>query len=101
MWQMGGERTAHNCYGLSVLTSKPQITCNKAIVDNCELWHKRLGHLNYHDLIKIANKEVIKDLPKINKIEKGVCGLCQLGKQTRAAHKKTSGILLEIRDNYI
>jgi hypothetical protein len=24
---------------------------------------------------------------------KGVCGPCQLGKQTRAAHKKTSGIL--------
>jgi hypothetical protein len=49
--------------------------------------------LNYNDLIKISNKEVIKDLPKITKIEKGVCGPCQLGKQIWAAHKKTSGIL--------
>jgi transposase InsO family protein len=49
--------------------------------------------LNYNDLIKIANKEVIKHLPKITKIEKGVYGPCQLGKQTRAAHKKTSGVL--------
>jgi transposase InsO family protein len=57
------------------------------------LWHQRLGPLNYHDLVSIANKEFIKDLPKIAKTSKGVCGPCQLGKQTRAAHKKNLGIL--------
>jgi hypothetical protein len=45
-------------------------------VDDYENWYQRLGHLNYHVLIKIANKEVIKDLPKINKMDKGVCGPC-------------------------
>jgi hypothetical protein len=49
--------------------------------------------LNYNDPIKIANKEVIKDLPKIDRMEKGVYGPCQVGKQTWAAHKKTSGTL--------
>jgi len=44
-------------------------------------------------LFKIANKEVVKDLPKMKDTGKGVCGPCQLGKQTRAAHKKTSGII--------
>jgi hypothetical protein len=73
---MGGERTADNCYVLSGLTSEPQIKCNKVTIDNCELWHQRLGHLNYNDLIKTANKEVIKDLPKITNVEKGVCGPC-------------------------
>jgi len=92
-WLMGGERTTDNCYGLSSFTSEPQIKCNKATFDNYELWHQLLGHLNYNDLIKSANKEVIKDLPKITKIEKGVCGPCQLRKQMWAAHKKTSGIL--------
>jgi hypothetical protein len=29
----------------------------------------------------------------MEKIGKGVCGPCQLRKQTQAAHKKTSGIL--------
>jgi transposase InsO family protein len=29
----------------------------------------------------------------MEKTGKGICGPCQLGKQTRAAHKKTSGIL--------
>jgi hypothetical protein len=45
-WLMGGKRTADNCYGLPGLTTDPQIFCNKAIIDNSELWHQRLGHLN-------------------------------------------------------
>jgi hypothetical protein len=52
-----------------------------------------LGHLNFIDMLKFTSKEVVKDLPKMKDTGKGVCGPCQLGKQTRAAHKKTSGIL--------
>jgi hypothetical protein len=58
---MEGERTVDNCYGLSGITLDPQITCNKATIDNGELWHRWLGHLNYNDLIKITNKEAVKD----------------------------------------
>jgi len=90
---MGEERTVDNCYGLSGFTSDPQLTYNKATFNNGELWHRLLGHLNYNDLIKTANKEAIKDLPKIDRIEQGICGPCQLGKQTQASHKKTSCIL--------
>jgi transposase InsO family protein len=75
-WLMGGERTADNCYGLPGLAADPHIFCNKATIDDSELWHQRLGHLNFSDMTG-----------------KGICGPCQLGKQTRAAHKKTSGIL--------
>jgi hypothetical protein len=71
----------------------PKIICNKATIDDSELWHQRLGHLNFTDMLKIASKEVVKDLPKMKGTGKGVCGPCQLGKQTHAAHKKTSGIL--------
>jgi hypothetical protein len=91
-WLMGGERTADNCYGLAGFTANPQIFCNKATIDDSELWHQRLGHLNFSDMLKIASKDVVKGLPKMEKTEKRVCGACQLGKQTRAAHKKTSGI---------
>jgi hypothetical protein len=42
--------------------------------------------------VKIAGKDIVEGLPKMEKTGKGVCGACQLGKQTRAAHKKTSGI---------
>jgi transposase InsO family protein len=44
-------------------------------------------------MLKIAGKDIVKGLPKMEKTERGIYGLCQLGKQTRVAHKKTSGIL--------
>jgi hypothetical protein len=91
-WLMGGKKTADNCYGLPGLTTDPHIFCNKATIDNSELWHQRLGHLNFTNMLKISGKGIVEGLPKIEKTEKGVCGACQLGKQTRAAHKKTSGI---------
>jgi hypothetical protein len=95
-WLMGRERTADNCYGLPGFTSDPQIFCNKETIDDSKLWHQRLGHLNFTDLLKTASKDIVRDLPKMEKTGKGICGPCQLGKQTRAAHKKTSGILTSI-----
>jgi len=75
---MGEERTADNCYGLPGLSADPPIFCNKATIDDSELWHQRLGHLNFTDMLKIASKDIVKDLTKMEK--------------TRVAHKKTSGI---------
>jgi hypothetical protein len=75
-WQMGGERTIDNCYGLPSLSSDSQIICNKATIDDSELWHQWLGHLNFTNMLKIANKEIFKDLPKMKETEKGVCGPC-------------------------
>ncbi|XP_059451097.1 uncharacterized protein LOC132181884 [Corylus avellana] len=72
-WLMGGDRTSDNCYGISPTM---QTKCQKVSLDIGELWHQRLGHLNYHDLVKIAKKEAINHLPKINYLEKGKCGPC-------------------------
>jgi hypothetical protein len=81
-WLMEGEKTVDNCYGLSGLTLESQIICNKATIDDNELWHQRLGYLNFTDMLKIASKKIVKDLPKMEKTGKGVCGQCKLGKQT-------------------
>jgi hypothetical protein len=62
-WLMGGEHTTHNCYYLSL---NSQINCNKVTLDTRELWHQRLGHLNFHDLVKASKMEAIVDLPKIH-----------------------------------
>jgi hypothetical protein len=72
-WLMGGKRNADNCYGLPSLTTDPQIFCNKVTIDDSELWHRRLGHLNFSDMLKIASKEIVKDLPKMEKTGKGIC----------------------------
>jgi hypothetical protein len=81
-WLMGGEMTSDNYYGIPSLSSDYQIFCNKATIDESELWHQRLGYLNFTNTFKIASKKVFKDLPKMKDIGKGVCGPCQLGKQT-------------------
>jgi hypothetical protein len=75
-WLMEGDRTADNCYGLPSLTSDPQIICNKPTIDVSELWHQRLGYLNFTDMLKIASKDIVKDLPKMEK-NGGVCGPCR------------------------
>jgi hypothetical protein len=55
-WLMGGEITVDNCCGLPGVTTDPLIFCNKATIDESELWHQRLGHLNFSDMLKICPK---------------------------------------------
>ena len=55
-----------------------------------ELWHQRLGHANYKQVAKVSKLEAVVGLPKFGKIEKNVCGPCQLGKQTKSPHPKVN-----------
>ncbi|XP_022891884.1 uncharacterized protein LOC111406737 [Olea europaea var. sylvestris] len=87
-----GVRTSDNCYG--VLPNSNYV-CRSAKIDVSELWHKRLGHLNYKSLVQLAKKELVDGLPKISPSENVVCGPCQLGKQFKGSHKKTSKILIK------
>ncbi|RVW73857.1 hypothetical protein CK203_056629 [Vitis vinifera] len=53
----------------------------------------RLGHLNYRDLMKVANNEVIKAIPKIGKPSNPIRSTSQKRKQTRNAHRRVDEIL--------
>ncbi|XP_031091039.1 uncharacterized protein LOC115996034 [Ipomoea triloba] len=55
--------------------------------DNTDLWHQRLGHMNYQDMNHLISHECVRGVPKFKVKETGVCGPCQLGKQTRTPHK--------------
>ena len=70
-----GLRTTNNCYGV---IPKPSIACQSARVNLLELWHQRLGHANYKQVAKVSKLEAVIGLPKFGKIEKNVCGPCQL-----------------------
>ncbi|XP_022849862.1 uncharacterized protein LOC111371947 [Olea europaea var. sylvestris] len=85
-----GVRTSDNCYGV---IPNSNYVCRSAKIDVSELWHKRLGHLNYKSLEQLAKKELIDGLPKIVPSKNVVCGPCQLGKQLKGSHKKTTKIL--------
>ena len=57
------------------------------MVDESWLWHRRMGHLKFENLLKVSKKGAIRDFKKIVKPLKLVCKHCQHGKQTKASFK--------------
>ena len=49
---MKGVSTYNNCYRI---TSESGIMCNSAKLNETELWHQRLGHVNFNDLSKLSS----------------------------------------------
>ncbi|CAL2256157.1 unnamed protein product [Prunus armeniaca] len=88
---MRSMRSKDNCYSIQVNENK-SLVCNRANDDVMELWHRRLGHINFRDLLKLSKKECVRGLPKLSGKSAGVCGACQLGKQVKSAHKSISYI---------
>ena len=84
---MKGLRTTDNCYEV---IPKPSTACRSARVNLLELWHQRLRHANYKQVAKVSKFEAVIGLPKFGKIEKNVCGPCQLRKQTKLSHLKVN-----------
>ena len=93
---MSGLRTSNNCYVVCqnpFSSSFPSLVCGSSKVESIDLWHQRLDHLNFCDLMKVANNEVIKGIPKLGKPFNPICGTCQKGKQTRSTHRRVDEIL--------
>ena len=51
-----------------------------------------LGHANYKKVAKVSKLELVVGLPKFRKVEKNICGPCQLQKQTKSSHPKVNVI---------
>ena len=79
-------RTLDNCYGL-VIDAK--IVCNSIRMPNEDLWHQRMRHPSYKQLLIVSKNEAVLGMPKLSKVVNVVCGPCQLGKQTKAQHHAT------------
>ena len=57
------------------------------MIDESWLWHKRMGCLNFDNIMKVSKKGVVRDFSKNVKPLKSVCKHCQHGKQTKANFK--------------
>ena len=57
-----------------------------------DLWHQRFSHANFKQVAKVYKLEVVVGLLKFGKVEKTICGACQMGKQTKANHQKVNVI---------
>ncbi|XP_057775211.1 uncharacterized protein LOC130994194 [Salvia miltiorrhiza] len=75
------KRSSDNCY-----KSQEETICNTAKLDDVELWHQRLGHVNFKNLQKLLTHDVVRGLPNLNFKKDVVCQPCQKGKQHKTAH---------------
>nr|GEW00676.1 ribonuclease H-like domain-containing protein [Tanacetum cinerariifolium] len=59
----------------------------KATIDESNLWHRRLGHINFKTINKLAKGNLVRGLPTKVFENKNTCVACKKGKQHRASCK--------------
>nr|GEY12539.1 hypothetical protein [Tanacetum cinerariifolium] len=65
------------------------LTClyAKVAIDESNLWHRRLGHINYKTMNKLVRRNLVRGLP-LNIFENAHgCVACHKGKQHKASYK--------------
>nr|GEV11937.1 putative ribonuclease H-like domain-containing protein [Tanacetum cinerariifolium] len=60
---------------------------NEASADECMLWHRRLGHLNFKTMNKLVRHNLVKGLPSNCFENNHTCVACRKGKQHNASCK--------------
>ena len=56
-----GHRTVDNCYAINP-NSRTPLVCSRVKLDPTELWHRKLGHINYRDLVHLVNSEKVRGI---------------------------------------
>ncbi|GJY62835.1 putative ribonuclease H-like domain-containing protein [Tanacetum coccineum] len=80
-----------NIYSVNLKSVVPTkgLTClfAKATIDESNLWHRRLGHINFKNINKLMRENLVRGLPlKIFENDHS-CVACQKGKQHKASCK--------------
>ncbi|GKC44529.1 ribonuclease H-like domain-containing protein, partial [Tanacetum coccineum] len=63
------------------------LTClfAKAIIDESNLWHKRLSHINFKTMNKLVRGNLVRGLPSKLFVNDHTCVACQKGKKHKAS----------------
>nr|GEV82931.1 putative ribonuclease H-like domain-containing protein [Tanacetum cinerariifolium] len=81
----------HNMYSIDLNNIVPHrdLTClvAKASADECNLWHRRLGHLNFKTMNKLVRHNLVRGLPTKCFENDHNCTACLKGKQHKASCK--------------
>ncbi|GJZ80220.1 retrovirus-related pol polyprotein from transposon TNT 1-94 [Tanacetum coccineum] len=59
------------------------------------LWHRRLSHLNFSYINKLAKKGLVRGLPKLKYQKDHLCYACSLGKSKKHTHKSKFDDLIQ------
>ncbi|GKB56257.1 putative ribonuclease H-like domain-containing protein, partial [Tanacetum coccineum] len=80
-----------NIYSVDLKNVVPTkgLTClfAKATIDESNLWHRRLGHINFKNMNKLIRGNLVRGLPLKIFENKHSCVACQKGKQHKASYK--------------
>ncbi|GJS68148.1 retrovirus-related pol polyprotein from transposon TNT 1-94 [Tanacetum coccineum] len=78
-----------NLYSISLkdmMEASPVFLLSKASSTKSWLWHRRLNHLYFGTLNELAQKDLVRGLPKLKYEKEHLCPLCQLGKSKKSSH---------------
>nr|GEY45830.1 hypothetical protein [Tanacetum cinerariifolium] len=80
-----------NMYNVNLKNIVPlgDLTClfAKATLDESNLWHRRLGHINFKIMNKLVKGNLVRGLPSKDFKNNHTCVACKKGKQHRASCK--------------
>jgi hypothetical protein len=84
--KLGGiaTRTSNNIYVLSEIGNEK---CCLGKEDEIWLWHRRMHHMHFDNLVKVNKREAIREMPQITKPTNTLSKHCQQGKQTNTKFK--------------
>nr|GEY34423.1 putative ribonuclease H-like domain-containing protein [Tanacetum cinerariifolium] len=81
----------NNMYNVNLKNTVPSrdLTCLfvKATLDESNLWHRRLGHVNFKTINKLVKGNLVRGLPTKVFTNDNSCVACKKGKQNRASCK--------------
>jgi hypothetical protein len=70
-------RTLNNIYVLNEIGKE---LCRLGNENESWLWHKRMGHMHFDNLVKINIKESVREILEISKLVNTLCKHCLRGK---------------------
>jgi hypothetical protein len=77
-------RNSNNIYVLSEIGNEK---CCLGKEDESCLWHRRMGHMHFDNLVKVSKREEVGEIPQITKPTNTLCKHCQQGNQTKTRFK--------------
>ena len=81
------KRTGNRMYKIGLSVGEP-VCLLTSLEDQGWLWHGRLGHVNFHALKQLVDKEMAGGVPLIQKPDQ-VCQSCLAAKQTRLSFPRS------------
>ncbi|GJT06624.1 retrovirus-related pol polyprotein from transposon TNT 1-94 [Tanacetum coccineum] len=78
-----------NLYTISMakmMKSSPIFLLFKASKTKSWLWHRRISHLNFGTINKLAKQGLVNGFPKLKYTKDHLCSACQMGKIKKESH---------------